>query len=165
MGEDHCTESKIRPASGAAYGGAAPGAFRARPVPGEGAGVHAPACPDTRGEFPPTRIAAARPVLSVDPDPPDWGRPYLAGHLAADPAGGAGGGREVPGYAARCAVGGAPARSAGRLAGAARIAGRPGSPGPPYGTAAVRADPVAPRPLPAGGPGAGPPSPDRRTGG
>ncbi|GAB1335369.1 hypothetical protein ACE1SV_19590 [Streptomyces sp. E-15] len=104
-------------------------------------------------------------MLSVDPDPPDWGRPYLAGHLAADPARAQEAAEEVPGYAARCAVGGAPARSAGRLAGAARIAGRPGSPGPPYETAAALADPVAPRPLPAGGPGAGPPSPDRRPAG
>ncbi|MFD0393237.1 hypothetical protein ACFQ3Z_15090 [Streptomyces nogalater] len=38
------------------------------------------------GEFPLARVAAARPVLLVDPFPPAWwARPYVTARLPADP--------------------------------------------------------------------------------
>lgn len=93
MGEDHCTESKIRPASGAAYGGAAPGAllivFPPRKVQARGPARRAP-----RGRpggdlrrVPAGTHRRGPPVLLADPLPPArWARPYLTVCLAADPA-------------------------------------------------------------------------------
>ncbi|MFI0169148.1 hypothetical protein [Streptomyces sp. NPDC017095] len=102
---------------------------------------------DVCGEFPLARIAAVRPVLLVDPDPPAWARPYLTGHLAADPAREEQTAEAVLRYAAGRAVGGVLTWSAEHLLPAARLAGRLGVPGLPYETAAVCADPVALRAL------------------
>ncbi|GAA2205182.1 hypothetical protein [Streptomyces bangladeshensis] len=102
---------------------------------------------DSCDEFPLARIAASRPVVLVDPDPPAWARPYLTGHLAADPAREAQTAEAVCGYAAEHPVGGVLTWSAEHLTTAARITGRLGLPGLPYETAAACADPVALRAL------------------
>ncbi|WP_251093186.1 hypothetical protein [Streptomyces sp. Caat 7-52] len=116
---------------------------------------------DICGEFSLARIAAVRPVLLVDPDPPGWARPYASGHLAADPAGEAPTAEAVLRYAAGDPIGGVLTWSGGHLLTAARIAGRLGLPGLAYETAAVCADPTALRALLArhGVPTAGPEDP------
>ncbi|MEU3414044.1 hypothetical protein ABZ760_22730 [Streptomyces sp. NPDC006658] len=110
---------------------------------------------DVCGEFPLARVAAAHPVLLVDPSPPaSWARPYLAAHLAADPAeeGTAGALRGHP-------VGGVLTWSSRYLPAAACLAARLGLPGLPYETAVTCADPPALRALldrhrvPTAGPG------------
>ncbi|GAA3121902.1 ATP-grasp domain-containing protein [Streptomyces rameus] len=101
---------------------------------------------DFCGEFPLARIAAVHPVLLVDQDPPAWARPYLAGHLAADPAE-ARTAEAVLRYTAGDPVGGVLTWSGEHLVSAARIAARLGLPGLPYETAAACADPVALRAL------------------
>ncbi|MYW46721.1 hypothetical protein [Streptomyces sp. SID161] len=125
----------------------------AQPVVLLGAGGH-----DVCGEFPLARIAAVCPVLLVDPDPPAWTRPYLAGRLAADPAGGTGTADAVLRYMAGAPVGGVLTWSGEHLVSAARAAARLGVPGLPYETAAACADPAAARALLArhGVPTAGP---------
>ncbi|MBL1080989.1 hypothetical protein JK359_03205 [Streptomyces actinomycinicus] len=101
----------------------------------------------TCGEFPLARIAAVRPVVLVDPDPPAWARPYLSGHLAADPARETETAEAVARYAAGRPVDGVLTWSAEHLGCAARVAGLLGTPGLPYETAAACADPVALRTL------------------
>ncbi|MET9450314.1 hypothetical protein [Streptomyces cinerochromogenes] len=102
---------------------------------------------DSCDEFPLARIAAARPVVLVDPDPPAWTRPYLAGHLAADPARESSTTEAVLAYAAGHPVAGVLTWSGAHLTTAARITARLGLPGLPYETAAACADPVALRTL------------------
>ncbi|MEU9383296.1 hypothetical protein AB0D38_20940, partial [Streptomyces sp. NPDC048279] len=63
-------------------------------------------------EFVLTRIAATRPVVLVDAAPPDWARPWLAGHLAADPGKDGATASAVVRYAARNRVRGVQAHSA-----------------------------------------------------
>ncbi|MFJ3755586.1 hypothetical protein [Streptomyces sp. NPDC090080] len=93
-------------------------------------------------EFVLTRIAAARPVVLVDAAPPDWARPCLAGHLAADPGKDGATASAVVRFAARHRVRGVLAQSAGYAAVAARIAGQLGLPGPSRATTAACADPA-----------------------
>ncbi|MEU3856149.1 hypothetical protein AB0F03_01995 [Streptomyces sp. NPDC028722] len=114
----------------------------AQPVLLLGAG-HGDAC----GEFALARIAAVHPVILVDPDPPAWARPYLAGHLAADPAREAQTADAVLRYTARRPVGGLLTWSPEHLVTAARVAARLGLPGLPYETAAACTDPAALRAL------------------
>ncbi|MET8583238.1 hypothetical protein ABZX39_20545 [Streptomyces collinus] len=92
--------------------------------------------------YPLARIAAAHPVVLVGIDPPGWTRPYLAGHLAADPRQEAAA-AAVARYAARHRFRGVLTWSAEHLVGAARIAARLALPGVPYETAAACADPVS----------------------
>ncbi|MFE9447944.1 hypothetical protein [Streptomyces sp. NPDC006739] len=106
-----------------------------RPVLLLGAGRD-PAC----GEFPLAGIAAVRPVLLVDAAPPAWARPFLAGHLAADPGRGEATAAAVTRYAARHAVRGVLTLARHHLVAAARIAGQLGLPGVSPGTAAACAD-------------------------
>ncbi|MEU8933223.1 hypothetical protein AB0D30_25485 [Streptomyces sp. NPDC048409] len=93
-------------------------------------------------EFALTRIAAARPVVLVDAAPPDWARPCLAGHLAADPGKDGATASAVVRFAARHRVRGVLAHSAEYMVAAARIAGQLGLPGPSRVTAAACADPA-----------------------
>ncbi|GGS43529.1 hypothetical protein [Streptomyces cinerochromogenes] len=102
---------------------------------------------DSCDEFPLARIAAVRPVVLVDPDPPAWTRPYLAGYLTADPAREAHTTEAVLAYAAGHPVAGVLTWSRAHLTTAARITARLGLPGLPYETAAACADPVALRTL------------------
>ncbi|MFF7973501.1 hypothetical protein [Streptomyces sp. NPDC007905] len=93
-------------------------------------------------EYPLARIAAAHPVVLVGTAPPAWARPYLAGHLVADP------GREaaavaVARYAARHRVRGVLTWAGEHLTGVARLAARLALPGIPYETAAACTDPAA----------------------
>ncbi|MFG3012322.1 hypothetical protein ACGFZB_18045 [Streptomyces cinerochromogenes] len=102
---------------------------------------------DSCNEFPLARIAAVRPVVLVDPDPPAWARPHLTGHLAADPARESSTTEAVLAYAAGHPVAGVLTWSGAHLTTAARITARLGLPGLPYETAAACADPVALRTL------------------
>ncbi|MFI9253187.1 hypothetical protein [Streptomyces sp. NPDC053069] len=99
------------------------------------------------GGYPLARIAAVRPVVLADSSVPGWARPFLSGHLQADPAREAETAETVARYAARHPVAGVLTWSRAHLAVAARIAGRLGLPGLPYETAAVCADPPALRAL------------------
>ncbi|WP_225830782.1 hypothetical protein [Streptomyces sp. NK08204] len=92
------------------------------------------------GEFPLARIAAAHPVVLVDTDPPDWTRPYLSGHIAADPRREAQTAAAVTRYAARHPVRGLLTWDRAHLLTAARITGRLGLPGLSYETASACAD-------------------------
>ncbi|MCL3998718.1 hypothetical protein [Streptomyces lavenduligriseus] len=96
------------------------------------------------GEFPLARVAAARPVLLVDPFPPArWARPYATAHLAADPADA----ERTAGALRRHSPAGVLAWSPEYLPAAARLAARLGLPGLPYETAVTCADPPALRAL------------------
>ncbi|MFC9929924.1 hypothetical protein [Streptomyces sp. NPDC127190] len=99
------------------------------------------------GEFPLARIAAGRPVVLVAPAPPAWARPYLAGHVAADPGREAETAEAVLRYTARHRVGGVLTWSGRYVRSTARIAAWLGLPGLPYTTAATCADPSAVRTL------------------
>jgi hypothetical protein len=99
------------------------------------------------GGFPLARIAAVRPVVLVDASAPGWARPFLSGHLVADPAREAETAETVARYAAGHPVAGVLTWSRAHLAVAARISGQLGLPGLPYETAAVCADPPASRAL------------------
>ncbi|MEU9480646.1 hypothetical protein [Streptomyces sp. NPDC048191] len=99
------------------------------------------------GGFPLARIAAVRPVVLVDASAPGWARPFLSGHLTADPAREAETAETVARYAARHPVAGVLTWSRGHLTAAARIAARLGLPGLSYETAAACADPAASRAL------------------
>ncbi|OLZ69408.1 hypothetical protein AV521_17960 [Streptomyces sp. IMTB 2501] len=99
------------------------------------------------GGYPLARIAAVRPVVLVDASAPGWARPYLSGHLAADPARESETAEAVARYAARHPVAGVLSWSREHLAVTARITGRLGLPGLPYETAAACADPAAARAL------------------
>ncbi|WP_030341167.1 hypothetical protein [Streptomyces sp. NRRL S-1022] len=98
---------------------------------------------ETCDDVPLARIAALRPVVLVDPDPPAWARPYVTAHLAADPARETQAAEAVLAYAAGHPVAGVLTWSTRHLPAAALITGRLGLPGLPYGTAAACADPVA----------------------
>ncbi|MEU9451685.1 hypothetical protein [Streptomyces sp. NPDC048277] len=102
-------------------------------------------------EFVLTRIAAARPVVLVDAAPPDWARPHLDGHLAADPGKDGATASAVVRFAARHRVRGVLTCSGEYTVAAARIAGQLGLPGTSLATAAVCADPAALRALLTGG--------------
>ncbi|MFJ3770916.1 hypothetical protein ACIPX0_04390 [Streptomyces sp. NPDC090075] len=116
-------------------------------------------------EFVLTRVAAARPVVLVDPAPPDWARPCLAGQLAADPGKDGATASAVVRFAARHRVRGVLTHSGEYAVAAARIAGQLGLPGLSPATAAACADPAALRALladrtvPVDDPGAGPGAP------
>ncbi|MGW2420164.1 hypothetical protein ACWC0C_13070 [Streptomyces sp. NPDC001709] len=99
------------------------------------------------GAYPLARIAAVRPVVLVDASAPAWARPYLSGHLTADPAREAETAETVARYAARQPVAGVLTWSGEHLTVAARTAARLGLPSLPYETAAACADPVALRAL------------------
>ncbi|MGW3205352.1 hypothetical protein [Streptomyces sp. NPDC001135] len=99
------------------------------------------------GGYPLARIAAVRPVVLVDTSVPGWARPYLSGHLAADPAREAETAETVARYAARHPVAGLVTWDRAHLTVAARTTARLGLPGLPYETAAVCADPPALRAL------------------
>ncbi|MGW4565927.1 hypothetical protein ACWEN3_27115 [Streptomyces sp. NPDC004561] len=139
-----------RPAPGAGYGGAASGVLLVHVLPGKGqASMPLPVLllgverRVSYGEFTLARIAAARPVVFVGTAPPRWARPFLAGHLMADPDRADETAEAVARYAARHRVAGVLTWSARHLPTAARIAGRLGLPGPSYETAAACADPGA----------------------
>ncbi|MFF8727622.1 hypothetical protein ACF073_14175 [Streptomyces sp. NPDC015171] len=102
---------------------------------------------DAGGDFPLARVAAVRPVVLADPDPPRWSRPYLAASLAADPARETQTAEAVLRYAAGAPVAGVLTWTAEYLATAARIAADLRLPGLPYETAAACADPAALRAL------------------
>ncbi|MEU1159582.1 hypothetical protein ABZ372_01670, partial [Streptomyces sp. NPDC005921] len=116
-------------------------------------------------EFVLTRVAAARPVVLVDPAPPDWARPCLAGQLAADPGKDGATASAVVRFAARHRVRGVLTHSGEYAVAAARIAGQLGLPGLSPATAAACADPAALRALladrtvPVDDPDAGPGAP------
>ncbi|MFE1883091.1 ATP-grasp domain-containing protein [Streptomyces diastatochromogenes] len=93
--------------------------------------------------YPLARIAAVHPVVLVDTAPPAWARPYLAGHIAADPGEAAGTAEAVGRYASRHEVSGVLTWTREFLPGAARVAARLTSPGIPYETAAACTDPAA----------------------
>ncbi|MEU2059041.1 hypothetical protein [Streptomyces sp. NPDC013455] len=102
---------------------------------------------ETCGAFPLARIAAVRPVVLAAPEPPAWARPYLAGHLAVDPAREAQTAEAVLRYAAGRPVGGVLTWCREHLVTAARITGRLGLPGLPFETAVVCAEPAESRAL------------------
>ncbi|WP_225097022.1 hypothetical protein [Streptomyces sp. CoH27] len=91
------------------------------------------------------RIAGIRPVILVDTAVPDWARPYLSGHLTADPAREAQSAETIVRYADRQPVAGVLTWTRKHLRTAARITGYLGLPGLSYETAAACADPVAAR--------------------
>ncbi|MCZ0989490.1 hypothetical protein O1M54_34505 [Streptomyces diastatochromogenes] len=93
--------------------------------------------------YPLARIAAVHPVVLVDTAPPAWARPYLAGHIAADPGEEAATAEAVGRYALRHEVSGVLTWTREYLPGAARVAARLASPGIPYETAAACTDPAA----------------------
>ncbi|WP_053654176.1 hypothetical protein [Streptomyces sp. MMG1121] len=93
------------------------------------------------------RIAEVRPVILVDTAVPGWARPFLSGHLGADPEREAETAERVARYADRQRIAGVLTWTREHLPGAARITRHLGLPGLPYETAAVCADPVALRDL------------------
>jgi hypothetical protein len=97
--------------------------------------------PGTYGAFALARIAAVHPVVLVEGDPPAWARPWLTGHIAADP--GAVSAGVVARYAARHSVRGVLTWDGEHLVAAARIAAWLGVPGIPEETAAACAAPDA----------------------
>ncbi|MGW0764623.1 hypothetical protein [Streptomyces sp. NPDC002676] len=92
------------------------------------------------GEFTLSRIAAAHPVVLVGTAPPPWARPFLSGHIAADPRHETQTTNAVTRYAARHPVRGLLTWGREHLATAARIAERLGLPGLPSETAVACAD-------------------------
>ncbi|TVZ99622.1 hypothetical protein [Streptomyces sp. BK340] len=93
--------------------------------------------------YPLERIAAVHPVVLVDPSPPVWARPYLAGHIAADPGQDAATAEAVARHALRLGLSGVLTWTRRYLPAAAHIAARLGLPGIPHETAAACADPTA----------------------
>ncbi|MFI2199767.1 hypothetical protein ACH47Z_03060 [Streptomyces sp. NPDC020192] len=93
--------------------------------------------------FPLERIAELRPVILVDTAVPDWARPFLSGHLAADPAREAETAEAIARYTDRHPVAGVLTWTREHLRTAARITGYLRLPGLPYETAAACAHPAA----------------------
>ncbi|MBX7551393.1 hypothetical protein ABZX95_28250 [Streptomyces sp. NPDC004232] len=88
------------------------------------------------------RIAEARPVILVDTAVPGWARPFLSGHLPADPTHEAETAGALARYADRHPVAGVLTWTREHLRTAARITGHLGLPGLSYETAGACTDPV-----------------------
>ncbi|MEU1402360.1 hypothetical protein ABZ471_08325 [Streptomyces sp. NPDC005728] len=95
------------------------------------------------GEHPLARIAAVHPVVLVDPAPPAWARPYLAGHIAADPGQEDATAEAVAHHAARHGIDGVLTWTREHLTAAALVAARLRLPGIPYEAAAACTGPAA----------------------
>ncbi|WEO97701.1 hypothetical protein A6P39_028855 [Streptomyces sp. FXJ1.172] len=97
--------------------------------------------------FPLARIAGIRPVILVDTAAPGWARPFLSGHLAADPAREAETAGTIARYADGQRIAGVLTWTREHLVTAARITGHLGLPGLSHETARACADPVVVRAL------------------
>ncbi|MGN5378500.1 hypothetical protein ACQ4WX_16740 [Streptomyces lasalocidi] len=93
------------------------------------------------------RIAETRPVILVDSAAPGWARPFLSGHLPADPTHEARTAEAIARYADGQPVAGVLTWTRAHLRTAARITGYLGLPGLSYETAGACTDPATSKAL------------------